>query len=222
MTHQKVEQTRRDFIRTASVGVGAIALVGTANAASPNSPLRETADLIVGPFYPQQKPIETDFDMINIASHGRQAAGQVVRLRGRLFNSNGKPLANRKIAVWQANANGRYSHPSDPNVKLPLDANFQGYAAVSTDRGGRYAITTIRPGPYRTPRGDMRAPHIHFEIHGAVDRKTTQLFFPGEPLNQQDRHLNSVRRPDTVMAKISSLPADSVWVAEWDIVLTNG
>ena len=28
----------------------------------------------------------------------------------------------------------------------------------------------------------MRAPHIHFEIEGQIDRKVTQLFFPNEPI----------------------------------------
>jgi hypothetical protein len=47
------------------------------------------------------------------------------------------------------------------------------------------------------------------------------MFFPGEPLNQQDRHLISVRRPETVLASIAS-PTSSVLIARWDIVLANG
>jgi protocatechuate 3,4-dioxygenase beta subunit len=94
---------------------------------------------------------------------------------------------------------------------------------LRTDGDGRYAFTTIKPGPYPTARGDMRAPHIHFEIHGAADRKVTQLFFPGEPLNEQDRHLRSVRRPETLIATLSAPSSSgSILAASWDIVLTTG
>jgi protocatechuate 3,4-dioxygenase beta subunit len=68
----------------------------------------------------------------------------------------------------------------------------------------------------------MRSPHIHFEIEGRIDRKVTQIFFPNEPLNDQDRHLNSVRRPETLIANVSSTAASSELVAHRDIVLTRG
>lgn len=217
-----IDSTRRDLVRAVSFGLGAFA-VGRAGAAiGQDAPRRETADLIVGPFYPQRKPRDRDLDMTRVQGHGRQAAGQLVRIEGQMFDRRGKTLAHRRFEVWQANAAGRYDHPSDPNIELPLDPDFQGYASISTDRDGRYAVLTVKPGPYRTPRGDMRAPHIHFDIHGAVDRKATQLFFPGEPLNAQDRHLNSVRRQETVIATIASPASDTVLLARWDIVLPTG
>jgi protocatechuate 3,4-dioxygenase beta subunit len=56
-----------------------------------------------------------------------------------------------------------------------------------------------------------------------VDRKVTQVFFPDEPLNALDRHLNSVRRTETLIASVSaSSSGGSVIVATWDIVLTTG
>lgn len=212
---------RRDLVVGAAASVAALAIIGPRLAFGQRAPLRETADLIVGPFYPERKPLDTDVDMTRIRGHARGALGQRFRLRGRLLNLRGEPLANARIETWQANSNGRYAHPSDPNTG-PLDPDFQGYAALRTDRDGRFAITTVKPGAYPTPRGDMRAPHMHFEIHGAVDRKTTQLFFPGEPLNAQDRHLNSVRRPDTVLAEIVSPANESVLLANWTIILTTG
>ena len=68
----------------------------------------------------------------------------------------------------------------------------------------------------------MRAPHIHFEIEGQIDPKVTQLFLPNEPLNDKDRHLNSVRRPETLIANVSASSTSSELVARWDIVLTTG
>lgn len=213
--------SRRRFVGMASATTGAC-IVGLPKLASAQeTALRETADLITGPFYPQVKPNDRDADLTWVRGHRSRAEGNVVHLTGRVLTVRGQPVPNASIEVWQANAVGRYSHPSDPNSKSPLDPNFQGYARLRTDRDGRYRLTTIKPGGYPTPRGDMRAPHIHFEIDGCVDRKVTQLFFPNEPLNAQDRHLLSVRRPETLIAHVEA-PLGSEIIARWDIILTMG
>lgn len=213
--------SRRRFVGMASGATGACILGLPTLASAQDTALRETADLITGPFYPQMKPTDRDADLTWVHGHRSRAEGNVVHLTGRVLTIRGQPVPNASIEVWQANAVGRYSHPSDPNTKSPLDPNFQGYARLRTDRDGRYRLTTIKPGGYPTPRGDMRAPHIHFEIDGSVDRKVTQLFFPNEPLNAQDRHLLSVRRPETLIARVED-PLGSEIVARWDIVLTMG
>lgn len=133
----------------------------------------------------------------------------------------GEPVRHATIEVWQADARGRYGHPSDPNTGVSLDPNFQGSARLKTDRDGQYRLLTIKPGAYPTARGDMRAPHIHFQIDGGLDRKVTQLFFPNEPLNDQDRHLNSVRRPETLVARLGAA-SGSVLAASWDNILHSG
>ncbi|HET7696545.1 MAG TPA: hypothetical protein VFK57_12605 [Vicinamibacterales bacterium] len=216
--------SRRRLIRLGSIAASGLAFAGVPVllVAGQDAVRRETADLITGPFYPRVKPTDRDPDLTLVRGHHRRAAGQVVQLTGRVTNLKGEPLRRVQIEIWQANTNGRYAHPSDPNTHLPLDPDFQGYALLRTDEDGRYALTTIKPGPYPTARGDMRAPHIHVEIQGHTDRKVTQLFFPNEPLNDQDRHLNSVRRPDTLIANVSASSASPVLRAQWDIVVTTG
>ena len=215
--------SRRRFVTTASLAVGSIAFSPVRRLSAGDAARRETADVITGPFYPQLKPRDTDADLAHIRGHRQRAAGQVVQLSGRVANLRGEPVRNARIEIWQANTHGRYTHASDPHTELALDPDFQGYAVLRTDREGRYAFTTIKPGPYPAARGDMRAPHIHFEIQGAVDRKVTQVFFPNEPLNDQDRHLRAVRRPETLIASVSApISGDGVLVASWDIFLTTG
>jgi protocatechuate 3,4-dioxygenase, beta subunit len=215
--------SRRKFVEIASLAVGSVAMSTAPRLFADDAARRETADLITGPFYPQLKPRDTDADLALIRGHRQQAAGRVVQLSGRVVNLRGEPVRNARIEIWQANTHGRYAHASDPNTQLAIDPDFQGYAVLRTDRDGRYAFTTVKPGPYPTARGDMRAPHVHFEIQGAVDRKVTQLFFPNEPLNGQDRHLQAVRRPETLIASVSaSSSGGSVLVASWDICLTTG
>lgn len=214
--------SRRRLVRLASLATGALTVTGVSSLfATQDGVLRETADLITGPFYPRIKPSDKDADLTLVRGHRQRAAGQLVRLSGRVTNLKGEPLRNAPIQIWQANTHGRYAHPSDPNTRLALDPAFQGYALLRTDNEGRYRFTTIKPGAYPTPRGDMRAPHIHFEIEGQIDRKVTQLFFPDEPLNDKDRHLNSVRRPETLIAKVSASTGSEL-VARWDIVVTTG
>ena len=216
--------SRRRLVRLASLATGALTVTGVATlfANEQDAVRRETADLITGPFYPRVKPRDTDADLTLIRGHHQRAAGQLVQLSGRVTNLKGDPLRNAPIQIWQANTHGRYAHPSDPNTQLSLDPDFQGYALLRTDNEGRYRFTTIKPGPYPTARGDMRAPHIHFEVEGQIDRKVTQLFFPNEPLNDKDRHLNSVRRPETLIANVSASSTGAELVARWDIVLTSG
>lgn len=224
MANPGIDLSRRRLIRLGSLATSGLALAGVPAllASEQDAVRRETADLITGPFYPRVKPRDSDPDLTFVRGHHGRAAGQVVQLSGRVTNVKGEPLRNVPIEIWQANTHGRYAHPSDPNTHLSLDPGFQGYALLRTDHEGRYSFTTIKPGPYPTARGDMRAPHIHFEIQGHTDRKVTQLFFPNERLNEQDRHLNSVRRPETLIANVPASSASSVLVAHWDIVLTTG
>src|SRR5262249_33276775 len=116
--------------------------------------------------------------------HGH-AQGKIIHLTGQVLNQNGEPVRGAKIEIWQANTHGRYAHPSDTN-SAPLDANFQGYSVQTTDAEGHYRFKTIKPGAYRVDANSMRTPHIHFDVMGKKDRLVTQMYFPGEPLNEKD------------------------------------
>lgn len=163
--------SQRRFIGLSTFATVSVALGVPGEAPAEDAGLRETADLITGPFYPQRKPPDSDVDMTLIRGHRSRASGPVVQLSGRVLNLRGEPLRDVRIEVWQANANGRYTHPSDPNTNAPFDPDFQGYAALRTDRDGRYFITTIKPGPYPTARGDMRAPHMSLRRVDPCDRR---------------------------------------------------
>ena len=189
--------------------------------------LKRTPDMMAGPFYPLTKPLNQDADLTVISGRTGRAQGRVIHLTGRVLNRNGDPVQGAKVEVWQANTHGRYSHPSDPNTAAPLDPNFQGYGVQVTDAQGRFRFKTIKPGPYPSLDGTWtRAPHIHFDVSGKKDRKVTQMFFEGEPLNDGDLQYKAIRgNKEGVIGKMlaptKELEPDSVIIA-WDVVLLQG
>ena len=110
-------------------------------------------------------------------------------MRGRVTDLQGNPLANARVDIWQTNHWGRYAHPGDKNP-APLDPNFQGVGIAHTDADGYYGFRTIRPAPYPlSAMGDsgMRPRHIHFKVaHEAAGKVTTQMYFEGDPLIEDD------------------------------------
>ena len=148
--------------------------------------------------------------------------------RGRVFDTEGKPLRGTLVEIWQANAAGRYRHRWD-RWPAPLDPNFTGAGRCVTDDEGRYQFTTIKPGPY--PWGNhynaWRPAHIHFSLLGRAfaQRLVTQMYFPGDPLFPYDPIFNSVRdergaRADG-LALLDPRDASPNWALafEWDIYL---
>lgn len=129
----------------------------------------------------------------------RRAIGQAIRLRLRIVDEGGVPVAGALVEMWQANAAGRYVHPNDDD-HAPLDPNFCGAARLVADADGRIEIRTVKPGAYPVPTRDgwWRPPHVHFSVFGRawLARLVTQMYFPGEPLNAQDRILNAVADPE--------------------------
>jgi protocatechuate 3,4-dioxygenase, beta subunit len=183
-----------------------------------------TPPQIVGPFYPISERPDLTADLARPSGSAAEAQGQLLYVTGRVLTSSGEPVPLARIDVWQANAAGKYRHPSDTNP-APLDPNFRGFARLITDASGRYSFRTIKPGRYPTAEGDIRPPHIHFAVEGRFDRLVTQLYFAGETENQTDRWLNAAPRPERLIVTLHA-PAPHLeshaLVAHFDIVLPSG
>ena len=136
----------------------------------------------------------------DIAGQGdRRALGQLIHVRLAVVDQDGSPVGGAMVEMWQANAAGRYAHPIDTD-HAPLDPRFEGAARVVTDESGRVEFRTIKPGGYPVPNSGRwwRPPHLHFSVWGRsfLSRLVTQMFFPGDALNAQDRILLSVASRD--------------------------
>jgi protocatechuate 3,4-dioxygenase beta subunit len=128
-----------------------------------------------------------------------RAVGQLISVSGRITDEDGRPMSGCVIELWQANSAGKYIHEIDRH-KAPLDPNFTGQARLVTNKDGEYHFNSIKPGAYPVLESGWwwRPPHIHFSIFGMswMDRYITQIFFPGEALNETDLLLNAIRDPE--------------------------
>ena len=197
-----------------ALGTGGLVLRhGQVVAAAPTPPNA------LGPFYPAQKPADSDADLTIVGGRTQRAAGTILYTSGRVLDSGGRPLPRAELEIWQANAFGRYHHPRDSDSSGALDPNFQGYGRLITDAEGRYRIKTIKPPPY-----SGRTPHLHFNVASGRTQLTTQMFFEGDPGNERDflfRNLSvEDRRASTgrFVDRSAGMESDAV-VTVWDIVL---
>ena len=154
---------------------------------------------ITGPLNLAQK-LDANLSDMSRTKEGGRALGQLIYVTGRLLDEDGMPVRGSIIEVWHANAAGRYIHRMDANSPFPADPNFFGSGRCLTDDAGRYAYLSVKPGAYPVPDHPQRwwrPPHIHLSIFGEgfMSRLVTQMFFPGDPLNELDRILTSVPDP---------------------------
>ena len=190
---------RREILKMSAVlGIAGVAAIRVAIA---ESNLHRTPEQILGPFYPM-KTLGQNADLTRVPGRPGRAEGQVLNVMGRVLNLKGEPVRNAKVEIWQANAHGRYTHPSDHNP-APLDPNFEGSAILTTDDDGRYRFKTIKPAAYPAGPNRMRPAHIHFQVSGRQDRLVTQMYFEGDPYNDTDRFLQTaLEQTDLLVTKL--------------------
>ena len=182
--------------------------------------LLRTPDQILGPVYPISQVADASGDLTRHA--GGQAEGTVLYVTGRVMASDGTPVADARIEIWQANQHGRYAHPADANP-APLDPHFGGFAVLHSAADGTYRLKTILPKAYPVSPTSIRPAHIHFLVTGKMERLVTQMYFAGDPYNESDPFLKSARRPEALIVAPIPVPDESgALQANWDIVLGAG
>jgi protocatechuate 3,4-dioxygenase beta subunit len=143
-----------------------------------------------------------------------------------VVDEDGAPVAGAVVEIWHCNAAGKYIHPNDRH-DAPEDPNFHGAARLVAGDSGLVELRTVKPGAYPTPepgRRWWRPPHIHFSVWGRtwLSRLVTQMYFPGEPLNEEDTVLQAIRDPQARSRCIARLLPDgpeNALVYEYQIVV---
>jgi protocatechuate 3,4-dioxygenase, alpha subunit len=107
---------------------------------------------------------------------------RAIRLSGVLRDGAGDPVPDGMIEIWQANAAGRYAHPSDDRAEIPVEEGFTGFGRSATDAAGRFEFVTVKPGRVPWVDGRLQAPHLLVGIfaRGLLRRVTTRMYFSDE------------------------------------------
>ena len=149
-----------------------------------------TESSLLGPFFREGAP-----ELRAGESIVRAIEGEAIVLRGRVTSTEGKPVGEARLDVWQASSDGRYDLQFD-NFKggeMNLRARFR------TDADGRYEFRSVKPSSYPVPsdgpvgrmlnalgRHPFRPAHIHFIISASGFKPlVTALYLDG------DRYIDS-------------------------------
>ncbi|CAN5309799.1 protocatechuate 3,4-dioxygenase [soil metagenome] len=181
--------------------------------------LSTTPRMTEGPFYPDDLPLDTDNDLILVNDHVTPAVGEITHLFGKVTDTQGTPVPNARVEIWQVDHHAKYIHSRDGGLNGPgRDTNFQGFGRFTTSSTGEYYFRTIKPVPY-----PGRTPHIHFAVYRKNQRVlVTQCFVKGEPQNASDGILRRLGdQASLVVVDFKPVPASEAGelVAKFDLVI---
>jgi protocatechuate 3,4-dioxygenase alpha subunit len=182
--------------------------------------LKETASQTAGPYvHIGLAPGAAGFDIYkqelghDIA--GPNAAGERIRVEGRVLDGTGSPVKDVLLEVWQANSEGHYAHPEGGG---PVEEGFRGWGRVITDFAtGAWAFETVKPGPTRGRNVGIQAPHLTLWIvaRGINTGLNTRMYFEDEAeANAKDPVLNLIeweKRRATLIAKRTDRDGTAVY-----------
>jgi protocatechuate 3,4-dioxygenase alpha subunit len=124
-----------------------------------------------------------------------RADPRAILIRGRLLDGAGEPVPDGMVEIWQANAAGRYAHPGDTRVDVPLEEGFDGFGRSGTTAEGAFEFVTLKPGRVPWPGGGVQAPHLLVGVfaRGLLKRLATRMYFPDElEANEADPVLSAL------------------------------
>ena len=221
-TGHMCDDWRQEFILLSDV-LGVSMLVDAINNRKPSGASEST---VLGPFHVANAP---ELELGSNICLDQQ--GEPMLVKGRVLDTDGSPIANAKVDVWQANDEGFY----DVQQKgIQPEFNLRGL--FRTDEQGRYWFTAVKPRYYSIPddgpvgkmlarmgRHPYRPAHLHYIIEAdGFETLTTHTFDPDDP------YINS----DAVFGVKESLIANYVdktpngsdqkqWEAEFDFFLAR-
>lgn len=160
---------------------------------------------IEGPFYRPDIPIRDNLDLYD-------DPGIPLVLQGRVLNEDCAPLANAVVELWQASPRPPGSKPGDLDGTYDDTAEYRYYGQVATNERGEYSFTTLMPGWYLNG-ATYRPAHLHMKVWvRGNERLNTQLYFEGDPFNEDDPWFNP----------LNMLSPDKKGVASYDLHIAAG
>ncbi len=160
--------------------------------------------------YPGFSSIPSGNQLVQPAGKAVSYTANPLYVYGRVFDRNCVPVADAKLELWHANAEGRHRYATKAALASEKEV-FTGAGRATTDNLGQFQFVTLYPGAYsyRVKRDDdtyysvYRAPHFNVSVsHQAMRKFRTNLFFAGEPDNARDyrlKRLSDARKPRLTM-----------------------
>jgi catechol 1,2-dioxygenase len=157
---------------------------------------------IEGPYYVPGSP---EFQGEGTLPMREDEPGTPLLFQGQVRDLEGNPVAGARIEMWHADDLGFYSQYAPG---LP-EWNLRG--TVVADEQGHFKINTVQPAPYQIPTDGScgkliaaagwhawRPAHLHLKVSApGHDLITTQLYFPGDPHNDDD--IASAVKPELLL-----------------------
>lgn len=161
--------------------------------------LKQTPSQTVGPFFHIGMVREAENLLVDEA-----ISGERIYIKGRLLDGDSQPVSDALVEIWQADAQGIYNHPADPQHEK-ADKSFRGFGRSATTEDGNFLFKTIKPGVVAWDDQQDQARHANVRVfaRGMLIHAVTRLYFSDESANQTDPVLNSVdpERRQTLIAK---------------------
>lgn len=228
-TGQMCSDWRQEFILLSDV-LGVSMLVDAINNRKPSGASEST---VLGPFHLADAP-----ELPMGADICLDQKGEPMLIRGRILDTEGKPIAGAKIDVWQANDEGFY----DVQQKgIQPDFNLRGVFRTGAD--GAYHFRGVKPKFYPIPddgpvgkllgalgRHPYRPAHLHYIIEApGFSRLVTHIFDPDDPYIHSDAVFGvkeslmaEFRRVDDPAAIAAAGFTGPFYDTEFDFVLARG
>jgi protocatechuate 3,4-dioxygenase beta subunit len=188
---------------------------------------------VLGPFYRAGAPwIELGGDICR-----QENAGTPTLVSGLVRSTDGAPVRDAVLDIWQVPANGRYEN-TDPTQ---TEYNCRGRLRAASD--GSYRFWTVKPVPYPIPkdgpaglildaaqRHNMRAAHIHIIVEApGYEKVISEIFVAGDPYIESDA-VFGVKDSLTVEFILRESPAEAAkygrpvpfYTVDYDFVLVPG
>lgn len=158
-----------DSAASGSLGGPSHGTTGSGLLPTPSCPAQQTASQMEGPYYTPKSPKRSN--LLNKPEPGATP----LNLLFKVINRRCEQVPNVAIDLWCCDAGGNYDNKG---------MHLRGHQI--TDPAGLCRFELIKPGSYGNA-WFSRTPHLHVKLlqpNGKV--LTTQLYFPGHPLNESD------------------------------------
>jgi hydroxyquinol 1,2-dioxygenase len=178
---QKCDDKRQEFILLSDVLGLSMMIVALNHKTLPGA----TEATVLGPFFAHGAK---EYGYGGDLREGATMKGEDVWVSGRVLGTDGKPIPNAALDIWQAKADGIYDVQD-------ADAEFELRGRVKANAKGEYAFASYKPkfysipmdGPVgdligKTSKNHMRPAHMHAIVSApGYQQVITHVFVHGDP-----------------------------------------